>query len=136
MNGNSLQFSTIISTRDRGDFLVERVCHGVVVDKYTTTDLKVRRRSAPWASWIHIAANTPLGSTLTWESLSDDMMCELESVYVEDLYPDVHPNVPVFVGRPLLCWVCDEMYACTVHEGHPICDDCMEHFLGKTAHQV
>jgi hypothetical protein len=83
MNGNGLQYSTVITLRDRGDILVERVCQGVVVDKYTTWDLKIPRRSArEWAGWVTAAANTPLGITVPepteWDGLSDDMMCELE----------------------------------------------------------
>jgi hypothetical protein len=35
--------------------------------------------------------------------------------------------VPVFIGYQLLCWVCDQKYASTVHEGHPICGECIEH---------
>ena len=88
MNGNGLQFATVISLRDRGDILVERVCHGVVVDKYTTFDLKIRRRSAQeWAGWITAAANTPLGTTVSvWDTISDDMMCELEPPTPVDMF--------------------------------------------------
>jgi hypothetical protein len=39
--------------------------------------------------------------------------------------------VPVFIGHQLLCWVCDEKFAVTTHEHHPICDDCLDHFLGR-----
>jgi hypothetical protein len=32
-------------------------------------------------------------------------------------------------GFPLDCWVCQERPAVTKHEGRPICDDCLDHFL-------
>jgi hypothetical protein len=39
--------------------------------------------------------------------------------------------VPVFIGYELLCWECDQKYACTAHEGHPICNECIEHCILK-----
>jgi len=32
-------------------------------------------------------------------------------------------------GFPLDCWVCEEHPAITRHEGHPICGECLDHFL-------
>jgi len=46
----SLQYATRITLRERGDFLVERLCQNVVVDRYTTGDLRTPRRNRQ--SWI------------------------------------------------------------------------------------
>lgn len=32
-------------------------------------------------------------------------------------------------GRIILCWVCEEQRATNSMSGHPICDDCLDHFL-------
>lgn len=33
-------------------------------------------------------------------------------------------------GKLIRCWVCEDSYAVTTHEGHAICNDCLDHFLG------
>jgi hypothetical protein len=65
---SKLQFSTRITFRnDRGDFLVERLCEGVVTDRYTTCDLSETRRSHKNEKWhqdIVEHASTPKGSVV------------------------------------------------------------------------
>lgn len=47
-------------------------------------------------------------------------------------------EIPEFVPTPVIplgqlwCWSCEEMYAVTTHEGHPLCDECMTHFSKKS----
>jgi hypothetical protein len=56
----NLNFSTRITARDNGGFLVERLCENVVIDRYTTADLKApRRNKEPWIQQIAVMANTP-----------------------------------------------------------------------------
>jgi hypothetical protein len=64
-----------------------------------------------------------LGRTLAARTVSniEDQIANFE------LPPFV--STPVFIGHQILCWVCDEKFASTTHEGHPICDDCLDHFL-------
>jgi len=35
--------------------------------------------------------------------------------------------------RILLCWVCEEQRATNHMGGHPICEDCLDHFLPAPA---
>jgi hypothetical protein len=51
---------------------------------------------------------------------------------------EISPFVPtpVFVGHQILCWVCDEKFSTATHEGHPICNDCLDHFLHTSSEKL
>lgn len=56
---SNLQYKTVITARDRGDILVERLCENKLVERYTTSDLsEPRNHFKQWMVPIIIAANT------------------------------------------------------------------------------
>lgn len=66
---------------------------------------------------------------------ADQTVADIEEQIENFELPPFVPT-PVFIGHQLLCWVCDQKYSSTTHEGHPICDDCLDHFLHPSIGQA
>lgn len=105
----SLQYATRITARERGDFLVERLCQNVVVDRYTTGDLRAPRRNrepwvrqaGEWCSALPSPAPLPPAAQPHWVFWAEYVSTENqygESVGLPGLGPNPPPAEP---GAPV-----------------------------------